>query len=106
MPRLTCPACSSLLRWDQIALDTTFGCPACRKGLHVSHSYSKVLLVSSLLAAATISYLLGIRGFYWIVATTALDLPVNFVLMAFAMKRVPPRLVLSDTRSFNLNGPS
>jgi hypothetical protein len=103
MTRLTCPGCSSRLRWDQIALDTTFGCPVCGRGLH---SYSKALLVSSLLAAATISYLLGIRGFYWIVATTALDLPVNFMLMAFAMKRVPPRLVLSDTRSFNLNGPS
>jgi uncharacterized C2H2 Zn-finger protein len=98
-----CPACSAMIRREEIDLSAPFRCPSCDQSLRVSSFYVRRIATASFVLAGLITYGLGARGPILGLALWLVVLPIHKLLNSLAAKFEPPKLLLSDDYSLNLN---
>lgn len=90
---VTCPSCSTQISWRYVAPE--FPCPVCGAGLCLRRRYFIVLYYISLISAATVAYLAGLRGALWLSAVALAALPLHFLITLINLRLFPPEVELS-----------
>jgi hypothetical protein len=103
LPRSRCPACSAMIRQEEIDLSAPFRCPSCDQSLRVSSFYVRRIAAASFVLAGLITYGLGARGPILGLAMWLVVLLIHRFLKSLAAKFEPPKLLLSNDYSLNLN---
>src|SRR3954463_3036633 len=97
-PEPRCPACSRQLSWESIQFDSPFQCPVCGETLFVPKSYNQRVTWVTLPTAVVIGYLLGGRGFNWLILVVLGFFPLAVIVATVMRKLFPPTLVVGDER--------